>query len=56
MRDQGKIEVYVAKPYVEVSGKNRGWQNKRCSVRGIGEEQLEFRQGRGTTDGMFALR
>ncbi len=53
---QDKQRCYVAKPYVEVSGKNRGWQNKRCSVRGIGEEQLEFRQGRGTTDGMFALR
>ena len=53
---QDKQRFYVAKPYVEVSGKNRGWQDKRCSVRGIGKEQLEFRQGRGTTDGMFALR
>ena len=53
---QEKYRCYVAKPYVEVSGKNRGLQNKRCSVRGIGEEQMEFRQGRGTTDGMFALK
>ena len=51
---QEKWRHYVAKPYVEVSGKNRGWQNKRSSVWGISEEQLEFRQGRGTTDGMFA--
>ena len=57
MHDPGKIEeLRCYMPYVEVSGKNRGWQNKRGSVRGIGEEQLEFRQGRGTTDGMFALR
>ena len=41
---QEKWRCYVAKPYVEVSGKNRGLQNKRCSVRGIGEEQLEFRE------------
>ena len=43
MHDPGKIEVLRL-------------QNKRCSVRGIGEEQLEFRQGRGTTDGMFAMK
>ena len=46
----------IAKACVEVSGKNRGWQNKSSSVRRIVEEQLEIRKGRGTTDGMFALR
>ena len=25
---------HVAKPYVEVAGKNSGWQNKSNSVRG----------------------
>ena len=50
-----KYKHYVAKACVEVSGNNRGWQNKSSSVRRIVEEQLEIRKGRGTTDGMFAL-
>ena len=45
----------VAKACVECSGKNRGWQYKSSSVRGIVEEQLEIRKGRGTTDGICAL-
>ena len=49
---QEKYRHDVAKAYVEVSGNNRGWQNKSSSV----EEQLEIRIGRGTTDGMLALR
>ena len=35
MHDPGKqLRHYVAKHYVEVAGKNSGWQNKTNSVRG----------------------
>ena len=44
------VFLCMGKAYVEVSGKNRGWQNKSSSVRGIVEEQLEIRKGRGKTD------
>ena len=45
-----KWKHYVAKACIEVSGKDRGWQNKSSSVRRIVEEQLEIRKGRGTTE------
>ena len=60
MHDPGKqLRHYVAKQYVEVAGTNSGWQNKSNSVRGNRRRTarlLEFRQGRGTTDGMFVQR
>ena len=57
MHDPGKqLRHYVAKPYVEVAGEDSGWQNKSNSVRGNRGRTAVLRQGRGTTDGMFAQR
>jgi hypothetical protein len=50
------LRHYVAKPYDEVAGKNLDGIIRAIVSGEIDEEQLEFRQGRGTTDGMFALK